>query len=445
MAWTRLPESLLEEIGDFLTLWERRRWWASSKSLWKIRDRLEANQQSLTWTSAHDGCRYLLNTQHFVCKELLKTIFLPTLHESLLSLNLSHNCSDGILVKAFGKEGDGAQRIPGLFPNLQTLSLRECSHISDFGMECLRQANPPCLQQLQVLDITFCNLVSYACTLKLRRGDSGSLSPLAVNNTRSLPNLKVIRRQPEWLDGHFETPFDGAIQNPDGSRHRPEIHTYYADGAFTFNRNHQSHGFVSRLRPIRSRSEEEGFEDVDENGEYVFLVDKLQYNNFQRPEGWPNWTQFCYRPGVCLLKLPPPTNKTDRASEAASRGVLVGQHMRHLSPPTSRALMEHAKDLVPLGKSRFFDQRTMELLPTNGNELPENAAAAASDVVMVSKMRVGPLEVDQRMPPEDLVQACRNTCTGMESFGTDFLDFQEMRLNILLSGGANEDGDEEID
>ena len=76
------------------------------------------------------------------------------------------------------------------------------------------------LQSLRELDLTFCPTVSYSAVLQLRR---------------HCPNLRLIRRQPEWLDGHFETPWG-------------EVHTYYPCGAFSFSREVESEGWTAQLR-----------------------------------------------------------------------------------------------------------------------------------------------------------------------------------------------------
>ena len=117
--------------------------------------------------------------------------------------------------------------------------------------------------------------------------------------------------------------------------------------------------------------------------------------------------------------------------------VLVGQYMRGLRPPPNRSLMENAKNVVPVGQSRFFDKNTEELLPfqdaaTMTND--EQSNVNLNNVIMISRMLVHPLEPDQLMPPDSLVQACRNTCQGIQSFDRDFLILQERNLNHLLLG-----------
>ena len=212
---------------------------------------------------------------------------------------------------------------------------------------------------LQYIDIKFCRNTTYEGTFLLR-----SL----------LDNLRLIRRQPSWLDGEFHTPFstDGSV----------EVHTYWPDGSFTFTRNSQSTGFVCDLFPWK--------ED-----EYDFLGDKLQYNNFPTPDGWPSWFGYAYRPGVSLLKLEDDTSSIGNRQDE-SRCVLVSQYVRGLKPPSNRHLIEGAKDLVQEGESKYFDK--------DGNILPNGAPENGQDsqVMMISKMRKYPLPVssdNKLLPP----------------------------------------------
>ena len=85
---------------------------------------------------------------------------------------------------------------------LQILNIAS-TDVTSLGLRCLWS-----LQSINELDLTFCPYVSYNSVLELRQ---------------HCPNLKLIRRQPKWLDGVFVTPWG-------------EIHTYYPCGAFSFTR-----------------------------------------------------------------------------------------------------------------------------------------------------------------------------------------------------------------
>lgn len=388
---TKLPETLLEEVLSYLSFTQRRRVLGLSRALWVQRYRIDQKTKHVSFEDEDEGRELFLN-QPFQSATRLRHMFGIDLSQALISLTLDKCSNDGLLHVALVQLQ--------LFPNLNSLRMRQCDLVTDFGLDCISRS-AAAARHLEVVDITFCHNTTYSGTFPLRE---------------RVTNLKLLRRQPEWLDGRFETPFGGA-------RSGAEIHTYYADGSFSFNRDSQSNGFVCQLHPW------------DED----FLGDKLQYNNFRAPLGWPEWTQFCYRPGVCLLRLPP-TGIDDESSTDNHHQhhhnhptVLVGQYMRGLRAPKNRPLMERAKELVPLGHSRYFDKTTEELLPFEDAE-STSQHYNLDNVIMVSRMRVKPLESDQLMPPPSLVQACQNTCRGMQSYGQDFLLLQEERLDQLLSG-----------
>mmetsp|Transcript_22248 Transcript_22248/g.39125 ORF Transcript_22248/g.39125 Transcript_22248/m.39125 type:complete len:339 (+) Transcript_22248:1-1017(+) len=326
--------------------------------------------------------------------------------------------------------------------------------MSYLGPRAAIVAGPPhrlsSLHALEYIDMTFCRSTTFSGTFWLRDG---------------LRNLRCIRRQPKWMDGHFHTPF--------GSEHNVEIHTYWPDGTFQFTRNEQSNGFVSDLyawkgdgnggidEPSGSTSQE-FYESVD------FVGDKLQYNNSSLPHPLPIFTQYAYRPGVSLMKLPPEyevvehhveKTKNDKSSSSCLVScVLVAQTLDGLKPPSSRRWMEQAiRENIPLGQSKYYG-----LLATENNRQasrgdiklvetlsPEAFAASPQGqrpVVMISKMKLEPLGAtiqpsktsnDSKnenvlMPPDELVEACRETCKGMLEYGVDFLERLEEEMHQLL-------------
>lgn len=250
-----LPESLFEEeILEYLSFTERRRLLSLSQGLWSRRARIESKTRRIQFQEQE--ARRLIRDQPFQSETRLKQMF-GGMSSSLLitSLSMDFGCTDGFLHVALVELE--------LFPNLQNLRLRSCDQVSDFGLDCISRSKAAA-NSLQVIDIAFCRHTSYAGAFCLR-------------NRRRVPHLRILRRQPEWLDGRFETPFGGGNNGStdSGGGGGGEIHTYYCDGSFQFNRDSQSNGFVSQLYPL------------DEN----FLGDKLQYNNFRAPLGWPEWTQ----------------------------------------------------------------------------------------------------------------------------------------------------------
>lgn len=116
-----------------------------------------------------------------------------------------------------------AEMIAKSLPSLRTLDLSETT-VATRGVVALRAL--PALEELQIV---YCPLVCYAAVLALRAASAS-------------PRLRLIRRQPRWLDGHFDTPWG-------------EVHTYWPCGAFYFaaaeapQRRGESKGYVAQMRP----------------------------------------------------------------------------------------------------------------------------------------------------------------------------------------------------
>lgn len=82
--------------------------------------------------------------------------------------------------------------------------------------------------------------------------------------------------------------------------------------------------------------------------------------------------------------------------------------------------MEMAKETVPVGESRYFDAITHDIL-----------TEARHNAIMISRMRIQPLT--QLMPPQTLVDACRNTCELIDRWDPEFLRNREDYLDQVLS------------
>lgn len=376
-----LPETLLEEVLYFLSLVERRRLLGLSKDLWNLRRSLESSMKALH--IGHQDGLALLSSMYGNSPALLesRSLYFHGL-QSLQILNLGVYGTDEFLVLM--AEHD-------LFENLQCISMIRSHQVTDQGLLYLSMGEHRS-QTLREIDITFCRNTTYSGTFPLRD---------------RLTNLKLIRRQPKWLDGRFHTPFGDA---PTGSSDDVEVHTYWPDGTFEFNRDTQSSGFVCDLQEWE-RSEHH-------------LGDKLQYNNFVPPLGWPDWTRFCYRPGVSLFRM---EDAMSPDNSEVIRSVLVSQRLVGLRPPKDISLMEQAKVMVPMGKSRYFDRR--------GEILPEDASQEEK-LTMISRMRLYPLlESQGMMPPRELVQRNKEICEGMDSMfiSKEEMDRNENWLHTVLS------------
>ncbi len=96
-------------------------------------------------------------------------------------------------------------------PTLQTLDLSGCENISDYGIEVLAQG----CSDLRAVDLTFCSQTTYTCVLTLIDlcGPEVVVGPQFYTLISAVPFithqllLTQVRRQPAWLDGHFECPW----------------------------------------------------------------------------------------------------------------------------------------------------------------------------------------------------------------------------------------------
>lgn len=367
MTIEELPEILLEHALSYLCMADRCHLLGLTRRLWAFKSEYEKRMQTLK--ICYDEDRPLVSNYHSnVWPQRMYQNFATSLH----TLDLSYFCLDWFL-QLIAEQS--------LFPNLKHVSM-QASCITDEGLRWLAMHNG---SGLETIDITFCKQTSYAGTFVLR------------NRFRS--TLRLLRRQPAWLDGKFHTPF-----NEDSDE--AEVHTYYADGSFSFTRDNQSRGFVLRLV------------EWDESGDY--LADKLQYSNFEPLVGWPTWTTYSYRPGVCLFRLP--DNAVEESGEVI-RTVLVGQNLRGLRPPRIRHLMEQQASME-IGTSSYF-------VKDEEGTLVRSETRPASGGIMISRMRVYPL--DSVMPPDDLVEECRLACEVMKDLGEDVVDSGENYLNEALS------------
>jgi hypothetical protein len=313
-----LPESLWGEIYDYLPLDDRVKLVACvCKSFKKMQSTLDQ----------HVTCALVTTSLHTrIVSERLH------LWKHLVELNMTSFATDHLLLQ---------MKSP-----LTRLIMVGSIGITNGGLSrwCGDQNPSRPTDTLQYIDLTYCSKTTYAGTFPLRN---------------AFPGL-IIRRQPEWMDGHFVTPFDN-----DG------LHTYWCDGTFQFEREQQSCGHVTEL-----------FQQDENCPDHV--GDKLQYTNFVPPDGWPDWSRYCYRPGVSLFKLD--------YREGEERSIMVGQCLYGIRPPRDYPKPEHVH-VVPLHASRYFDR---------DGKLLEEGHPIEQRHVMVSRMKVLPLE--DLMPPARVVE-----------------------------------------
>lgn len=286
------------------------------------------------------------------------------------------------------------QGLARCLPMLECLGCARSPRLTDKGIESLAADGSGARAALREVDLTFCGGTTYGVTIGLRH---------------ALPGLRLIRRQPAWLQGRFLTPFGGPGQ-------KVETHTYYADGSFDFSRSRQSRGYIRWLR----ESEPDGF-----------LYDSMQYCNFDGVRSWPPWGRFLYRPGVatravkhdpsCVTHRDPESTATSSLAGATMQPVLVAQSLVGMRAPTLWPDVPDAQ--VPLSGTL--------LLRADGTCLPSDAqldeASQDGAVAMISRMEVQPLETP--MPPDSLV-------AEIEAFEQERAAFEAEICNTYHEGSA---------
>jgi len=424
-----LPGVLLESILEYLCFSDQCRFLACSPHLWAQKGDLESRIRTLTVENDQIAAR-LVTTALDTTDVLDITANPPPPLRRLRNMSQLQTLDVG----PYGTD-HFLECMATLFPQLLTLQMARSEGVTNAGLEWLaahnRHTTTNGVSKLQVIDITFCNNTTYAGTFPLRD---------------HLPHLQLLRRQPAWLDGKFHTPF-----NNNNAEDAVEVHTYWPDGTFCFSRNDQSNGFVASLEEWdfdKTDSDDDDNNNPEEEGEgdhhhhhHFYLGDKLQYNNFAPPWGWPEWARFAYRPGVCLLRLPPSnrttndddTNNINNNNNHSDNGavndgdegdndddvrtVLVGQYLRGLRAPRIPDLVHRLAPSIPVGQSWSVNE--------DGVRDGEGAN------LLISKMKVFPL--DTMMPPKELVDACRRTCELMEErYGEAFLARREQEFHELF-------------
>ena len=272
-----------------------------------------------------------------------------------------------------------------LVPNLPTLCVLDLSEtcVATAGVLSLGA-----LPQLHSLDITYCALVSYAAVVALRE-TSGSL------------RAGIIRRQPCWLDGHFETPWG-------------EEHTYWPCGAFAF------HG--------RDRQSNE--DEVDENDEMAILSAKLGWTaQLRRRGGRPDLDKpygASLRERHCTVdELVLPSDATTGEARGLTthiedRLIFVDGRFSFNNGRLGVSLCPYGDGRVVVVQSREQPEPPRGTIPVlrSADGMPEEGQVGFSADCMVSLMRVRPLDADaSRAPPAVLQMVLREFCVGRNADG----------------------------
>lgn len=350
----QLPEAVVGYMLEYLPFADRRVYFSSCHSLWRSCQAYESLLQSLT-----------------LSKPPPPTVLSNFLN--LRSLDVGSSATDDFLRSLESKQA---------VPRLKHLVITNSLQVTDAGLESLVR-NPIRCETLETLDITYCRNTTYAGTFCLRD---------------SLKALKLLRRQPEWMDGTYETPSDNGCR-----------HTYWADGTFSASTGTLSSGHVSDY-----------FQWTRENEDHV--GDKLQYNNMDSFEVLPQELRNAYQPGVSMLRLP------------GERAVLVAQSLRGLYPPKNYPKLEQKRD-VPLGECIYLDVDGKVLSDSDNEELRH---------VMISHIPIQPLAKESLMPPSDIVELNRvqvekqQTRTLYREKRQCAWNTKELQLHSLLGGSLDE-------
>ncbi|KAL3910950.1 MAG: hypothetical protein SGARI_001881 [Bacillariaceae sp.] len=433
-----LPEPILHEVLEFLSLTDRRRVVATCQRFWEKRFGLEGKIRSLRLYSRNElqgplvipflgssqygpVLRNVTNLMHlnvgsFANNNLLYLLPTAPCHATLESLSMVGSCdiSDtGLMFLARANPNGGDIRNENLrqqmAPDQNPVPQDRTPH----------KSSP--LSALKSIDLTFCRNTTFAGTFWLRDG---------------IPRLQCIQRVPQWCQGRFTTPFG------DGET---EVHTYWPDGIFSFTRAFQSSGFVvdvfawDNKEPSETSQDDFDYEAVDFLGSKLQLLDsQLRY--------LPEVGQLAYRPGVSLLRLSPETN----ADGSTTTSVLVGQYVTGLKPPGVRRWMERAlNENIALGESNYYAIDRTPGVPDDEQNL-RNAKPAeeyARDPtgprpeLVMSKMKLEPFHTEASNgdgsnnfnAPLDLVEACRRKCQAIQRYSATTLQRVEDEIDRVLT------------
>lgn len=346
---TMLSDELIAHVMEWLPFRDRRRYFLCRGSLWRrARGDYEALLQNLT----------LIHSP----PTRVPTIVTLEGFRNLVSLDMGEWATDGFMT-CLASEGTA--------PSLKNLSMVKSLGVTDAGLGMLTH-NAVRRHTLETIDITYCRNTTYAGTFPLRD---------------RLKALKLLRRQPKWMDGVYETPFED-----DNS------HTYWADGTFEFERSILNSGYVCDYFLWDSSNE-------------FHVAGKLQYNNMAGLDDLPEAIRPYYHPGVSILKLP------------HERAVLVAQKLRGLLPPKAFPKLAQ-RNLVPAGESIYLD--------VDGNVTEDPAQRN----VMLSHIPVRPLE--SLMPPRDIVEKNRDRMCA-HTVRNEVTVRNEITLHLALRGSAQDE------
>lgn len=359
--WNSLPDILLANVMDFINTEEayiilgicmtpeRQQDLSALRSYW----------QRIPWNTGVD---------YKFANELWKNHVVSRFC-GIHTLDLGSCASDEMMV--IMAELDEKSNNNMYLPLLKTIRMQHSSELlTDSGLLTLAQGKQR-RKHLTHIDITWCNKTTYRASLRLRD---------------QLPNLQVLRRIPEWMEGSLTTDCEG-----DGED------VYYADGSFRFQRNALSKGFVHKLVMWDHPVETPGH--VAQVGRTLQFIDPGTFleDSFGLAAHESLDLARFYRPGASLLRLDSAYNTEDGYPT-----LLVVQAPRGTFPPSGQFFREVVPTLnlheLLTGVSLYIDRH-------NGTKVRTERPEGRHNFLSVRRVRKAPLV--RSMPPPDLIQEIR--------------------------------------
>ena len=312
----------LFDIFAFLSLKDRVQVIMSSKDMLAQQAACDKSIRSLCVDAHNVGTNLLANRVEEATRAMLgQQSVLDIMHRSrqlqwsrligLRELDVGKHCTDHFLEMISGGASSSVgnnKRGDMLLPKMEVLKISSSYHVTEEALMHLatKDGSGRTRDNLQELDVTFCSNITYNAVIQFRM---------------LLPNC-LFRRLPQWMCGHTKTPF--------GEDGRVEVHTYWPDGAFSYNRDHQSKGFVVRVDMLSGQNH------VSEKLQFIDLASEGR--------NMPDWISRGFRPSLSILRL---------EDNVDTQHILVAQRkggIKHLKyfPKVEQA------EMVPIGSSKHF-------------------------------------------------------------------------------------------
>ena len=301
-------------------------------------------------------------------------------------------------LRGIGGIDDRQLRSLAVLRTLRTLDLAS-TEVTSRGMPALWA-----LQALESLDLTYASMVSYAAVLDLRR---------------ECPNLRLIRRQPEWLDGKIE-----GLSSMLGI-----AHTYYPCGAFHWEGERsvdgeRVEGWIAQLR---------------DHGDY------LEHRLIFAPTRWAWMRIWNGRFGMLLRPLVPASEEASGCDDChglPASASACASAPRQLMMVTSRQGPEPPQSFP---QQLLADGALVSTVQGVDVHVPPGSTLNLAGGLVASNVQVSPLDPGCTAPPPELQARLRAYCEqrlNTASGEPGHLERREFEAGALISirsrvGGGN--------